>query len=281
MRRREFIKAVAAAVIAGGSVPEAFAKILEFPSYTTPDSDQAFQLEDYLEKMRHFNEPHPGDVYVDAEQHELLNACVRRLERLQTTAGHGKLSLLDFDDGLTIASDYSVVGAFPKRELDFLEMIFYRDAAIYGFYGKKSLKNITDRIPTRDVVKIPRSGNFLYKGPPLEAYEKLRRDVGDQAVLTSGVRGVMKQFLLFLRKAVDYDGNFSLASRSLAPPGFSFHGISDFDVGQVGFGPDNFTERFVTSQVFQTLKDLDYVDLRYPLDNMLGVRFEPWHIKVA
>jgi LAS superfamily LD-carboxypeptidase LdcB len=95
------------------------------------------------------------------------------------------------------------------------------------------------------------------------------------------VRSVIKQFLLFLNKAYRSKGNLSLASRSLAPPGYSFHGIGDFDVGQTGFGPYNFTARFVTTPVYQMLKERGYLKLRYPAGNLLGVRFEPWHIKIC
>jgi hypothetical protein len=75
--------------------------------------------------------------------------------------------------------------------------------------------------------------------------------------------------------------SLSLASRSLAPPGYSYHGIGDFDVGQVGLGADNFSQRFTTTRVYRKLKDLGYMKIRYVEDNMLGVRFEPWHIKVS
>ena len=200
--------------------------------------------------------------------------------RLELTVGHGRFNLIDLDEALTTARDYSQVGEFPKNELDFMETIFYTDAARYGFYGDKSLTKITDRIPEDEVVKIPRSGNYLYQGRPYATYQKIERDAGDDVILTSGVRGVIKQFILFFKKAEASDGNLSLASRSLAPPGYSFHGISDFDVGQVGFGLDNFTERFVTTDVFRKLEHLDYVNLRYTQDNLFGVRFEPWHIKV-
>ena len=111
-------------------------------------------------------------------------------------------------------------------------------------------------------------------------YAKLKKTVGDKLYLTSGIRGVVKQFLLFLDKANDNKGNLSLASRSLAPPGYSSHGIADFDVGQVGYGALNFTETFTNTEVFKQLEDLDYISIRYPKDNLKGVRFEPWHIKV-
>ncbi len=160
-------------------------------------------------------------------------------------------------------------------------MIFYADAAIYGFFGEKPLQNLTFRIQKQKVTKVPYTGNYLYKGPPLDTYEKIKRNLGDQVILTSGVRSVSKQFLLFLDKTYKSNGNLSLASRSLAPPGYSYHGIGDFDVGQVGYGVDNFTERFTTTEVYKKLRDLGYIKIRYVRDNLLGVRFEPWHIKVS
>ena len=72
-----------------------------------------------------------------------------------------------------------------------------------------------------------------------------------------------------------------LASRSLAPPGHSFHGVGDFDVGKVGLGASNFTDVFAETAEFQQLVDLGYVSMRYPKDNQLGVRYEPWHVKVV
>jgi hypothetical protein len=72
----------------------------------------------------------------------------------------------------------------------------------------------------------------------------------------------------------------SMASRSLAPPGYSFHGVGDFDVGKKGYGIYNFTEKFTGTNVYHRLADLGYLKFRYGPDNNLGVRFEPWHIKV-
>ncbi|MCK5517135.1 MAG: D-alanyl-D-alanine carboxypeptidase family protein, partial [Desulfobulbaceae bacterium] len=75
-------------------------------------------------------------------------------------------------------------------------------------------------------------------------------------------------------------GNLSLASRSLAPPGYSYHATGDFDVGQKGFGGGNFSEEFTTTPVFKRLARRGLVEYRYKRDNMLGVRYEPWHIKL-
>ncbi len=284
IRRRQFLKC--AAVVLGqaaiapsltGSAVGALIPDNEQNSLRIPDR----YLKDYLHRMRNFNEPHPGDVCLDPARFRLLESSVKRLKRLQRTVGHGNFYLLGFDEALKYARNYRKIGRFPKAELAFLESIFYADGAAYGFLGKKPLSTLSDRIRRREVVKIPRTGNYLYRGEPLDTYRKLRKELGGEVVLTSGVRSVMKQFLLFLDKAYRNRGNLSLASRSLAPPGYSFHGVGDFDVGQVGLGVDNFTERFAATTVYRRLVDGGYVNLRYDKGNLLGVRFEPWHVKIS
>lgn len=278
MERRDFLKALATGAMLVGLAPKVLAEIVRIPS-ASPSENYDDHIKDYLYKMRHFDEPQEEDVYLDRVRFQLLKSCLKRLKRLQRTVGHGNFHLLNFDDALKIARNYSSVGRFPKDELDFLETIFYEDCTRFGFLGTKPLKNLTDRIRKQEVVKVPRTGNYLYKGLPLETYKGIKQDIGDQMILTSGVRSVTKQFFLFLNKAYKGQGNLSLASRSLAPPGYSFHGIGDFDVGQVGFGTANFSERFTTTEVYRKLADLGHINLRYPQHNMLGVRFEPWHIK--
>jgi len=270
---------MAVTVMGTGFAPSAMAAMLEtFGSVSTNHTD--LNVKDYLIKMQSFNRPHPNDIYLDPEQYLTLKSSMKRLKRLQRTVGYGNFHLLNFDEALKIARNYANVGGFSREELDFLEEVFYGDASRYGFFGAKPIKNLTDRVSRREVARLRSSGHFLYKGLPMTTYKKIKRDIGDEVILTSGVRSVMKQFLLFLDRAYKSKGNLSIASRSLAPPGYSFHGIGDFDVGQVGYGYDNFTARFATTDVFKKLQQLGYIDLRYIQDNMLGVRFEPWHIKV-
>lgn len=238
-------------------------------------------METYLHKVRYFNEDHPDDVFLKEEQLNLLLSSVKRFNRIQKLVGFGNFYLVDFDQAVYIARTQTEVGSFSVEEVNFLEQLFYASASEYGFYGEKPLRNLTDRVPMQEVVKMSGTGNYLFRGQPELLYHRIRKELGDQVVLTSGVRSVIKQFLLFLTKVADSHGNLSRASRSLAPPGYSFHGVSDFDVGQVGFGSYNFTERFISTPVFKRLRELGYLRLRYPRDNFLGVRFEPWHIKVT
>ncbi len=280
MNRRDFLKAISAGVIGVGIAPDVFAEIAGSVSSTrimTLDD----HIKDYLHKMRDFNKPHRDDVYLPREELPLLKSTVARLRRLQRTVGHGNFHLLSFDSAIRYASNYSRVGRFTREELNFLERMFYEDCAPYGFFGQKPVKNLTESVRRRDVTKIRGSGNYLYRGEPQGMYRQIRRELGSQVILTSGIRGVIKQSYLFLNKAYRNAGNLSLASRSLAPPGYSYHGVGDFDVGQVGFGIANFTERFATTRVYRHLMDLGYIQIRYERGNMLGVRFEPWHVKVV
>jgi hypothetical protein len=280
MKRREFLKTMGLGVIGLGIAPEIMAGTLEGLSIAVQERSDDF-LRDYLRKIDHFDDPHREDVQVDSVLYKIFESTVMRLRRLQNLVGHGNFQVLSFDGGLKIARKYSEVGKFTRAELRFMEIIFYEEGQRYGFLGQKPMKKITDRIKKEDIIKIPYSGNYLYKGKPNKIYREIRRELGEQVIMTSGVRGVMKQFLLFLNKAYSKNGNLSLASRSLAPPGYSFHGNGDFDVGQAGYGSLNFTEQFQETTVFKRLADMGYLRLRYPKDNLLGVRYEPWHIKVS
>lgn len=279
MKRRDFLKTLISCMVAAHGVPEIFAKELR-KRYERPAHFDDRHLKDYLHKMRNFDSPFTKDVYLPSAELPLLNSTVFRLKRVQSTVGFGNFHLLNIDDAIKIAKSYSSIGSFSKNELTFMEKIFFHEASDYGFKDEKPLKGFTDRIDKNNSVKVPGTGNYLYKGKSLDAYNKIKKDLGKKVILTSGIRSIVKQFLLFLDKARRNDGNLSLASRSLAPPGYSFHSMGDFDVGQINFGVANFTSRFATSEVYQNLVELGYAKFRYEQDNLVGVRFEPWHIKL-
>ncbi len=279
MKRRYLLKTMGLGFFGFGIAPEISAKTIEgyFAGKKTYPEDE---LKDYLQKIHNFNKPHDGDVLLDHEQYETFETTLSRLIRLQKLVGHGNFNILNFTDGLSLARNYSQVGKFTKEELQFMELTFYEDGQRYGFLGQKPIKEITDQVKKKDVTKILHSGNYLYKDRSIEIFEDIKKELGDQVILTSGIRSVMKQFLLFLNKVHSSEGNLSLASRSLAPPGYSFHGNGDFDVGQAGYGKLNFTGTFTETEVYKRLSEMGYLKLRYPADNKLGVRYEPWHIKI-
>ncbi|MCP4021848.1 MAG: peptidase M15 [Desulfobacteraceae bacterium] len=278
MNRRAFLKQ-AAFFLSIANAPLVFAKPPDFIKNHLPSFDS--HIKDRLIKNRLFDTDYNDDIFLEKKDMLLLEASLKRLKRVQKTVGYGNFCLLNFDDAVKISKSYTAVGAFSKQELAFLEMIFYSRVSEYGLMSEKPIKTITGKIVKKEVKKIPYTGHCLYRGRPIEVYKTIKKEVGNQVILTSGVRSVMKQFLLFLDKARKSQGNLSMASRSLAPPGYSFHGVGDFDVGKKGYGIHNFTKRFTKTDVYKKLTDLGYLKFRYERDNDLGVRFEPWHIEVV
>ncbi|WP_027361523.1 M15 family metallopeptidase [Halodesulfovibrio aestuarii] len=237
-------------------------------------------VKDYISKMSHFDSAHPDDIVLKGEDLTLLKECTARLTRVMRTVGYGNFNLVSIDQAFTHGKRYSRIGAFTNQEKAFLEKIFYYDAHLLGFYGDKPITVFTQTINRSKVIKIRNSGHYLFKEHPYGVWKEIKSALSSDVILTSGVRGIVKQFHLFLMKANSNGGNLSLASRSLAPPGYSFHGIGDFDVGQRRYGKSNFTSRFTETHVFSKLNELGYLTLRYPRGNLLGVRYEPWHVKV-
>jgi LAS superfamily LD-carboxypeptidase LdcB len=135
-------------------------------------------------------------------------------------------------------------------------------------------------VSAKDFIKVPYTGHYIFKGQPEQDYKNLLNDVGPTLVLTSGVRNVIKQLSLYVNKIYYSNGNLTKASVSIAPPAYSYHTISDFDVGRKGWGYKNFTADFATTDEFSKMRKLDYIGMRYDENNSDGVRFEPWHVEI-
>ena len=234
----------------------------------------------YLSKIENFNTHFSDDIILIDQKFELLKSVVSRLVRVRSIVGHANFCFLSFEQSLFYARRFSDIGEFPREEVLFLENIFYTNANDYGFFGSKVTNDIASVIEKREIQKIRGTGNYLFHDASVELYDKIRNDIGQSIILTSGVRGVVKQMHLFLAKALRSEGNLSMASRSLAPPGYSFHANGDFDVGKVGYGHRNFTEDFAKTSEYKRLEALGYIRMRYHKANPFGVRFEPWHVKV-
>jgi hypothetical protein len=219
-------------------------------------------------------------LYVDQEYEKEFVSVRKKLRQIQNYVGYGNFNIISFDEMLKIAKRVESINSFSQKELDFLESIFYYDPRIHGFFGEKVSNKITDKINKADVVKISGTGHYLFKGEPYSVYFRMLKDVGDSLILTSGVRSIVKQTKLFLDKIYSVEGNITTASKSLAPPAFTYHSVADFDVGKKGFGHANFSPRFALTQEFFKMRRLKYIDMRYTINNKDGVRYEPWHVKV-
>lgn len=248
--------------------------------FSIADLDEV-QVETYLKKIRNFDAVFASDIYLDPRYEALLLRTAKHLATVESYIGHGNFNLMSFDEMLRAGKAFPKIGEFKSDELSFLEEIFFANPNRYGFFGKKISRDITDYIPKKDVAKISSSGHYLLKGESLNLYNQIRKDVGNNVILTSGVRSNVKQMHLFLAKTIEAQGNLSRASRSLAPPGHSYHGVGDFDIGKIGYGERNFSSDFSNTAEYKRIAALGYVDIRYPTDNLFGVRFEPWHIKLG
>lgn len=204
----------------------------------------------------------------------------KKIELVKRYVGFGNFNILSFDDMLKVAARYSKIGAFTADELAFMEEIFYAEPSKHGFYGKRTMPTLTTNINTKDVMKVPHTGHYLFRGRSDESYNRVISDIGKSLILTSGVRSIPKQMNLYFNKIKETEGNITLASRSLAPPAYSYHSIGDFDIGKIGWGYKNFTVSFARTQEFWKLQKLPYISMRYTINNRDGVRFEPWHVKI-
>ena len=221
-----------------------------------------------------------NDIFLEKKYVNAFVSVREKLKHIQSYIGHGNFNLIGFDEMIKITKNFNKLESFSKEELDFLEYIFYYNPSSHGFYGERISKNITDKINKKEVVKIPHTGHYLFKGEPEKVYYQMIEDIGESLTLTSGVRSIIKQTKLFLDKVDSANGNLAIASKSLAPPAFTYHSIADFDVGKKGLGFDNFTSRFALTEEFIHMRKLKYIDMRYTINNKDGVRYEPWHVKV-
>ncbi|MBL0707796.1 MAG: M15 family metallopeptidase [Sulfurimonas sp.] len=220
------------------------------------------------------------DVYLSYREYQTLKSLNIRLVRLRKFVGFANFNLISYKEAIHYGRNYSRIGSFTNIELSLIEKLFFESTEQYGFFGSQTCFNIENKISTKEVVKISGTGHYLFKGKAEEDYKKLKKDVGNTLVLTSGVRNVMKQLNLYCNKLYRNGGNITKASLDIAPPAYSYHTISDFDVGRRGWGYKNFTADFASTFEFEKMKKLDYISMRYNKSNNDGVRFEPWHVEI-
>ena len=295
VKRRKIIKAGAVTLLGGSSSillfgrnesemlkavnPESYESVK--PKIINVNLEHELAVRDNLQKVKNFNQTFSEDVFLNARKRIVCKSMLKKILEVKRVIGFANFNLISFDEMLRYAHRFPQIGRFTKTELALIDEIFFYDANKYGFHGNKVIKDLLSKINKKETVKIAGSGHYLFKGDALTKFNKLKNDVGPDLILTSGVRSVVKQLQLFLTKLNSSNANLSLASRSLAPPGHSYHGIGDFDVGKKGFGMLNFTSRFSSTDEYKKLIELKYVDIRYTKNNNIGVRYEPWHIKVV
>jgi len=221
-----------------------------------------------------------NDIYLSYGEFNTLKSLNKRLKRLKRFVGYANFNIISFDEALYYARNYPKIGSFTYLEIALIEKLFYEDQEQYGFYGKRTCSSINNKISKKDIIKIPHTGHYLFLGKPHQDYVKLTQDIGNTIILTSGVRNVIKQLSLYADKIYRCHGNITRATIAIAPPAHSYHTISDFDVGKIGWGYKNFTSEFAHTKEFKKMRKLNYIGMRYKRNNSDGVRFEPWHVEV-
>ncbi len=272
MNRRDFFNSCKIVALSTFSSPLLVKADEEFSfSEKIQPTDSLVPQNDFIKK---------SDIFIEKKDINEFISVRKKLELVQRYVGYGNFNVLSFDDLIKNARFAKNIKKFTSKELSFLEKIFYINPTQYGFYGKKICSSITEKIHKKDIIKIPKTGHYLFRGKPEKTYYDMKKDIGDTIILTSGVRSIVKQMNLYLNKIHSTNGNITKASNSLAPPAFTYHSIGDFDVGKIGLGYDNFTAKFALTDEFLRMKKLSYIEMRYTINNKDGVRYEPWHIKV-
>ncbi len=269
MHRREFLKYIQIGTISTAALP-----IVNNNLFAASFSPSDNIKNEYQQSIT-------SDIYLPENQMQTFRSVRYKLRQIQRYVGFGNFNILSFDKAVSVARWGRGIKRFTKEELNFMESLYYYDPSIHGFYGNRTSFNITEKINKKDVYKVPRTGHYLFKGKTVETYNHMKNDIGNTIVLTSGVRSIVKQMKLYVDKIYRTNGNLSKASRAIAPPGYSYHTIGDFDIGKKGFGYSNFTPRFALTDEFSKMRKLKYIDMRYTINNKDGVRYEPWHIKIV
>ncbi|MBD3840458.1 MAG: D-alanyl-D-alanine carboxypeptidase family protein [Campylobacterales bacterium] len=220
------------------------------------------------------------DTYLNNNDLHTLKILDKRLTRVRQYVGFANFNTIGMDDVFFYGRNYPKIGEFSHDEIALIEKLFFSNPTQFGFYGKQTVQSITNQISDKDIIKIPYSGHYVFGGKPYDDYQRIIKDVGSSLILTSGIRNVAKQLSLYVSKILDFQGNISQASTIIAPPAYTYHAIKDFDVGKKGWGSRNFTSDFAKTPEFGRIKQLDYVAIRYTVNNRDGVRYEPWHVKV-
>lgn len=285
MKRRNFLGLVTATAITGYTLKEY--GVLDLTDrgeeqHAPAAANVGIESEDLqLKKVRYFDNNFADDVFIEKAKYPLLVSLRDKLKFIQSYVGYANYSVMNFSELMRYAKYNGRIGEFSKAQLDLIDELFNQNAKSYGFYGERINYHLDDKVDERKLIKVSGTGQYVFRGQSMDVLKKLQRDVGSELILTSGVRNIVKQLFLFTNKAVSVSGNLSRASRSLAPPGHSFHAIGDFDVGMRGLGELNFTSEFADTRVYRQIHKLGYINIRYDQANRFGVRYEPWHIKVV
>ena len=107
-----------------------------------------------------------NDIYLTNNDMITLSKLDKRLKKLKQHVGFGNFNIISLDCALYYGRNYSSIGQFTKDEIYLIEKLFYSNPKEFGFYGDKTVDDISKNISSKDIIKIPYSGHYVYKGKP-------------------------------------------------------------------------------------------------------------------
>jgi len=112
-----------------------------------------------------------SDIYLTPNDMNTVFSLKNRLKSLKRFVGYANFNIISYDQALYYARNYSAIGRFTKDEQYLIEKLFFSDPKEFNFYGKKTTHSLTNKISKKDIIKIPHTGHFLYKGKPQNDYK--------------------------------------------------------------------------------------------------------------
>lgn len=162
LSRRDFLRLSCIASISLAA-PESFGEILHKFDNEPEVKDSLFFNKDYFRKIKEFDRSFPDDYMATPEEFVLIRSVSAKIRSVMNHVGYVNFNVINYDDLLRSMKQYSSLRRFDQKELDYIEEIFARDAADYGFFGEKVMTSLTDNIRRNDIVRIPRTGHYIYK----------------------------------------------------------------------------------------------------------------------
>jgi LAS superfamily LD-carboxypeptidase LdcB len=199
-----------------------------------------------------------------------------------------KFSITDFD---------TVYGFLNKREVNSLKKLLKINPFEYGFKGEylgiqevpKDLVEIEGQRFKADneegfqeigIRYLPQSAYKAYK----RINDRMFKEIGRRVLVTSGYRSPAYQLFLFAYYLDMYDFDIQKTIERVAVPGYSEHSVADYVaidfITEEGVPQDKDERLFEGTEEYKWLlenaKKYGFGE-SYPLNNKLGVMYEPWH----
>ncbi|HSM82699.1 MAG TPA: M15 family metallopeptidase [Nodosilinea sp.] len=161
-----------------------------------------------------------------------------------------------------------------------------RDRAIQLAPSSRTLLNhrAYDEAPAEDLVALAANGSIRLRAAAASQYEAMAQaaaQAGIRLVPLSGFRSQDEQEAIFFGLKAERGQDAQTRAEVSAPPGYSEHHTGfAIDLGDSSQAGTHLSQEFADTAAYQWMQAnavrFGY-ELSFPLDNLQGVAFEPWH----